>query len=144
MHETARLTMFDRFNIQDRKGLEIVILSALLSFQDLNETYHTPKDGSNATSPVPVPAVSATSPSSPGPPAVPPRPEPRHGLERVSEMHTVRSAQGEGDANEVYVCEECDIEDYARYAEKLLNVSIHIPTVHCCWVLRSRAKKAGR
>ncbi|KAF9018626.1 hypothetical protein BDZ89DRAFT_1073763 [Hymenopellis radicata] len=37
----------NRFEIEDRKGLEIVILTALLTFQDANEAHHsTPKDES--------------------------------------------------------------------------------------------------
>ncbi|KAH9926333.1 uncharacterized protein BXZ73DRAFT_103014 [Epithele typhae] len=106
----------NRFDIDDRKGLEIVILTALLTFQDSNETYHTPKDG---TPSVQTPSQPVT-PSGP-PPLVPPRPEPRQGVDRVAELHALRTAQGDGDANEVHVSEECSIEDYARYAEQLLN-----------------------
>ncbi|CDO68167.1 hypothetical protein BN946_scf184938.g19 [Trametes cinnabarina] len=131
----------NRFDIDDRKGLEIVILTALLTFQDLNETYHTPRtDTSPNISPSESTANLATvvSPSglasrlglsrqpskllsSPSPPEVPPRPAPRTGVERVAELHTVRIAQGEGDANEVEVGEECDVQDYALYAERLLE-----------------------
>ena len=112
------------FDIEDRKGLEIVILTALLTFQDSNETYHAPKDTSASTSATgSVPASTPGSPPTAEPPTVPPRPEPRHGLDRVSELHAVRSAQGEGDVNEVYVSEECTVEDYAQYAERLLKVS---------------------
>ena len=38
-------------------------------------------------------------------------------------MHAVRNAVGEGDVNEVEVWEECDVIDYAQYAERLLDVS---------------------
>ena len=41
----------------------------------------------------------------------------------MAEMHAVRNAVGEGDVNEVEVWEECDVMDYAQYAERLLNVS---------------------
>ncbi|KAJ2973517.1 hypothetical protein NUW54_g12050 [Trametes sanguinea] len=131
----------NRFDIDDRKGLEIVILTALLTFQDLNETYHTPRsDTSPTTSPSESAAnlATAASPtglasrlglsrqpskllSPPSPPEVPPRPAPRTGVERVAELHTIRTAQGEGDANEVEVSEECDVQDYALYAERLLK-----------------------
>ncbi|KAI0742057.1 hypothetical protein C8Q80DRAFT_1274377 [Daedaleopsis nitida] len=105
----------NRFDVADLKGLEIVILTALLTFQDLNETYHTPKDGTT-------PPATSTSTSAPTePPALPPKPEPRKGIDRVAELHAVRTAQGEGDANEIEVGEECGIEDYARYAERLLT-----------------------
>ncbi|KAI0657913.1 hypothetical protein C8Q70DRAFT_918525 [Cubamyces menziesii] len=127
----------NRFDIDDRKGLEIVILTALLTFQDLNETYHTPRsDTSPSASPSESTATLAAA-SSPGlagrlglsrqpsavtaPPAVPPRPAPRTGVDRVAELHAIRIAQGEGDANEIEVGEECGIDDYARYAERLLN-----------------------
>ena len=135
------------FDIEDRKGLEIVILTALLTFQDSNETYHTPKEGNTPTStptPAPAPAppasavAAAAAAASSGPPAIPPRPAPRHGLERVAEMHAVRNALGEGDANEVHVWEECDVEDYAQYAERLLNVSSFSSPLRrtwcCAWV----------
>ncbi|TBU30078.1 hypothetical protein BD309DRAFT_990453 [Dichomitus squalens] len=146
----------NRFDINDRKGLEIVILTALLTFSDLNEAAHS---GSLPT-PTPVPASTpaaaaappvlsptATSPSTSiaapnvlaaigtaprltstaapdgnaEAPAVPPRPAPRTGVERVAEMHALRNALGEGDVNEVSVWEECDVNDYAQYAEQLLN-----------------------
>ena len=112
------------FDIEDRKGLEIVILTALLTFQDSNESYHVPKDGSFSTATTtPIPPSAPISTPNAEPPTVPPRPEPRHGLDRVAELHAVRNAQGEGDVNEVYVSEEGAVEDYAQYAEKLLKVS---------------------
>ncbi|KAL7280938.1 hypothetical protein ACG7TL_005887 [Trametes sanguinea] len=134
----------NRFDIDDRKGLEIVILTALLTFQDLNETYHTPRsDTSPTTSPSESTAnlAAAVSPtglasrlglsrqpskllSPPTPPAVPPRPAPRTGVDRVAELHAIRIAQGEGDANEVEVGEECEVQDYALYAERLLNIIV--------------------
>ena len=128
---------------------EITILTALLTFSDLNEAHHA----ASIPVPTPVPAASSTSapllqapigstnstaaavppqalaaaslppPSDAEPPAVPPRPAPRTGVERVAEMHAVRNAVGEGDVNEVEVWEECDVMDYAQYAERLLNVS---------------------
>ncbi|KAI0334629.1 hypothetical protein GY45DRAFT_1426956 [Cubamyces sp. BRFM 1775] len=128
----------NRFDIDDRKGLEIVILTALLTFQDLNETYHTPRsDTSPSASPSESTATLAAAssaglvsrlglsrqPSSVAapPPAVPPRPAPRTGIDRVAELHAIRIAQGEGDANEIEVGEECGIDDYAQYAERLLQ-----------------------
>lgn len=136
----------NRFDFNDRKGLEITILTALLTFSDLNEVHHA------ASIPIPVSVLAAGSSSAPvlqapvtlsspsttvapptfiaanlppstdgEPPAVPPRPAPRMGVERVAEMHAVRNAVGEGDVNEVDVWEECDVIDYAQYAERLLN-----------------------
>ncbi|KAI0666872.1 hypothetical protein C8Q78DRAFT_983503 [Trametes maxima] len=129
----------NRFDIDDRKGLEIVILTALLTFQDLNETYHTPRaDGAPSASSSESSTTLAAVPSqglatrlglsrqpsqilTPPPPAIPPKPAPRTGADRVAELHAVRTAQGEGDANEVEVGEECAVDDYAQYAERLLN-----------------------
>ena len=137
------------FDVNDRKGLEITILTALLTFSDLNEAHHaasipvpTPVPvTSSASAPLPqapntiasssslaIPPQTSTAVSLPAsidgePPAVPPRPAPRTGVERVAEMHAVRNAVGEGDVNEVEVWEECDVMDYAQYAERLLNVS---------------------
>ncbi|OBZ65250.1 hypothetical protein A0H81_14774 [Grifola frondosa] len=54
-------------------------------------------------------------------PALPPKPAPRTGVERIAEMHMVRAAQGEGEANEVEVGEEGDVLEYAQYAEGLLK-----------------------
>ncbi|KAI0365180.1 hypothetical protein BV20DRAFT_954821 [Pilatotrama ljubarskyi] len=133
----------NRFDINDRKGLEIVILTALLTFQDLNESYHTPRTEASpslAASPSESSTTLAAVPvttglagrlglsrqpsqvlSTPPPPAVPPKPAPRTGVDRVAEIHAVRAAQGEGDANEIEVEEECSVDDYAQYAERLLN-----------------------
>ncbi|KAI8974595.1 hypothetical protein BD414DRAFT_498155 [Trametes punicea] len=129
----------NRFDINDRKGLEVVILTALLTFQDMNETYHSPRtDVSPSTTPsestATLAAVSPTGLASrlglsrqpskvllSSPPEIPPKPAPRTGVERVAELHAIRTAQGEADANEVEVGEECDVQDYAQYAERLLN-----------------------
>ncbi|KAI1784685.1 hypothetical protein LXA43DRAFT_1121514 [Ganoderma leucocontextum] len=134
----------NRFDINDRKGLEITILTALLTFSDLNEAHHAPiaipaTIPAAAPASAPVPQTSVTTslsatvpppafiaanrppPTDAEPPAVPPRPAPRTGVERVAEMHAVRNAVGEGDVNEVEVWEECDVIDYAQYAERLLN-----------------------
>ncbi|EKM50235.1 uncharacterized protein PHACADRAFT_264854 [Phanerochaete carnosa HHB-10118-sp] len=128
----------NRFDINDRKGLEIVILTALLTFQDSNEAYHTP------SSDPPTPAQTSSGLSGffgtvrrasdttlqtlskqtsevDAPPPLPPKPEPRVGVERIAEVHAIRAAQGEGESNEVLVADEGTIEDYAKYAEGLLK-----------------------
>lgn len=121
-----------RFDIQDRKGLEIVLLTTLLTFQDTNEAYHTPQTDV-PTSPVrpslfgtrqvsdPISTHSRTE-SVALPPSLPPKPAPKTGVERISELHMLRAAQGEGEANEIEVGEEGRMEDYAAYAEGLLKV----------------------
>ena len=127
-----------RFDIDDRKGLEIVILTALLTFQDSNEAYHAPQDVSaspavasglsgffgnvrRASDPL-HPVLSRQTSEADAAPPLPPKPQPKTGVERVAEVHAIRAAQGEGGANEVLVDEECMIEDYAEYAERLLKV----------------------
>ena len=124
-----------RFDINDRKGLEIVILTALLTFQDSNEAYHTPPSESSSTF-APSggisglfgprrssdPAINRQISDSDAAPALPPRPAPRTGVDGVAEAHALRAAQGEGEANEIRVAEEGTVEDYAEYTERLLNV----------------------
>ena len=127
------------------------MLTALLSFQDTNDAYHTPaptpvpsstqapvipssnKPPMMPVGPVPTDAL-ATMPSElanalpnagpPGapPPTVPPRPAPKMGVERIAELHMMKTLQGEGEANEVEVGMEGTINDYAQYAEQLLKV----------------------
>ncbi|KAF7794379.1 hypothetical protein EIP86_005513 [Pleurotus ostreatoroseus] len=152
----------NRFDIQDRKGLEIVILTALLTFQDSNDAYHTPSPNPTSTSDstptvVATADLSRTRPLPPlhtrpsffgvsrrgsdekrataalatqfgelqltpdAPPALPPKPAPRAGVERIAEMHAVRVASGEGEANEVIVDNEGSVEEYARYVEGMLK-----------------------
>ncbi|GJE90372.1 hypothetical protein PsYK624_065030 [Phanerochaete sordida] len=128
----------NRFDINDRKGLEIVILTALLTFQDTNEAYHTPAD---PVSPVqaggglaslfgtrrasdPARQPLSRQPSEvdvAAPPPLPPKPAPKVGVERIAEVHAIRAAQGEGEVNEVLVEGEGVVEDYAKYAEGLLK-----------------------
>lgn len=126
--------IFDsRFDIDDRKGLEIVILTALLTFQDSNEAHHTPPaaDGSTASSAAKAgffgmsrrPSDTQEPPPPIAPPVLPPKPAPRVGVDKIAEVHAVHAAQGEGEANEVEVGDDGTIEQYAEYAEGLLRVS---------------------
>lgn len=146
-----------RFDVQDRKGLEIVILTALLTFQDTNDAYHTPSPNpppsivTAANLPTIQPSPSLHSrPSFFGltrrvseearttaalanqlndlqvrtdvPPVLPPKPAPRTGLNRIADMHAMRVASGEGEANEVIVEGEGSMEEYAQYVESMLKV----------------------
>ncbi|KAG2103679.1 hypothetical protein BD769DRAFT_1506289 [Suillus cothurnatus] len=132
--KTASVQILDynlnRFDIDDRKGLEIVILTALLTFQDASNSYHEPPNESNATSP-PVALAATTSalksitemtarkasgaPTS-SPPVVPPKPTPKTGVERVAEIQAFR-----GEVNEVLIVDECSFKDYARYCARMLH-----------------------
>lgn len=111
-------------------------MTALLSFQDTNDAYHTP-----TPEPTPVPSPHAVPPPPPAlnipppdagsrtlsdlptspAPALPPRPPPKTGVERIAELHMIRSLQGEGEVNEVEVGDEGTVDDYAQYAEGLLK-----------------------
>ena len=59
----------------------------------------------------------------------------------MAEMHALRNALGEGDVNEVSVWEECDVMDYAQYAERLLNVSASSYRPTCCSVCGERTER---
>jgi hypothetical protein len=112
------LSLYPRFDIEDRKGLEIVILTALLTFQDVNETYHTPEavpspspSGSSKKQSAPITLVATT------PPQPPPKPAPKKGVERIAEMQAIR-----GEYNEIMVEDEGQVNDYANYCSRLLEV----------------------
>ncbi|OCB85488.1 hypothetical protein A7U60_g7498 [Sanghuangporus baumii] len=98
-----------RFDIDDRKGLEIVILSALLSFQDYSDEVHA-----NTPPLLGAPVAKASkSPEEPPPPEVPPKPK-KTGAEKIAEMQT-------GVLGEVRVEEDGPVEDYAQYCANLLE-----------------------
>ena len=111
-----------RFDIDDRKGLEIVMLTALLTFQDSNDQYHSPREE------LPLPPIPATAPKPPpllrnasastAAPTPPPKPAPKTGLARITEMQMLR-----GEYNEIIVEEEGKVEDYAQYCWNLLQVT---------------------
>ena len=84
-----------------------MLLTALFTFSDLNESYHT-SDG----------RPSQPRRESSGAPPVPPRPEPRVGVERIAEMQAYK-----GEVNELVVEDEGEIEDYAGHGWNLLKVS---------------------
>jgi hypothetical protein len=96
----------NRFEIADRKGLEITLLTTLLTFHDLSTTNNTP----SAEFSVPSPQAEAA-------PPVPPRPAPKTGVDRVAQMHAMRY-----EPNEVTVDGEGSVENYGEYAEGLLAV----------------------
>jgi len=102
-----------RFDINDRKGLEIVILTALLTFQDLSGTHHDPDAGGK--SPLSLNRQSFSNTSAPPPP---PKPAPKTGVERIVEMQAMR-----GEINEITVEDEVGASDYAEYCAQLLQVT---------------------
>lgn len=116
-----------RFDIADRKGLEIALLTTLLTIHDMTLANHAPAD----------PVVLAPPAQPEAPPSPPPRPAPKTGINRIAEMHALRY-----EPNEVTINEEGTIEDYGEYAEALLAVrSVCLAHVRC----RSHAlRNAGR
>ncbi|KAJ7039198.1 hypothetical protein C8F04DRAFT_1087477 [Mycena alexandri] len=108
----------NRFDIEDRKGLEIVILTALMTFQDSNDVHHTPEASSSSIprrgsgNNVPTPSTASPAPL----PAPPPRPPKKLGIDRIAEIQALR-----GQFNEVTVEEEGSIEDYAEYCANLFQ-----------------------
>ncbi|KAG1723238.1 uncharacterized protein EDB91DRAFT_1271967 [Suillus paluster] len=120
----------NRFDIEDRKGLEIVILTALLTFQDASDSYHESPNDSNPTTP---PAVLPTTTSvlknltdmttrkvsggpTSSPPVPPPKPAPKTGVGRIAEIQASR-----GEVNEILIVNECSFKDYAQYCARMLQ-----------------------
>lgn len=101
-----------------------MILTALLTFQDVNEGYHTPQDGSPNTTPglgsrkVSTPGPTAV-PITLSPPPMPPKPAPKTGADRIAEMQAVR-----GEYNEITVEDEGHVNEYAEYCSRLLEVRV--------------------
>lgn len=122
----------NRFDIDDRKGLEIVILTALLTFQDANETLHTP-EGSHESTPAMSRKVSAVAPvphpvaltMDDRPPMPPPKPAPKTGIDRIAELQAIK-----GDYNEITIDDEGSVQDYAQYCSNLLQVRFIFSTLH--------------
>lgn len=122
----------NRFDINDRKGLEIAILTALLTFQDFNEPTAeatakgakvsdtvgaAPSTNHAATTAANIPAYAAPVVEL-MPPPPPPKPAPKTGVDRIAEMHALR-----GEVNEVVVEDEGVVPDYAQYCYYLLQVN---------------------
>lgn len=93
------------------------MLTALFTFQDLNETYHATPSRQASGDEFIIPLLGNKKSGGPVP-IPPPRPEPRVGLARITEMQAYK-----GDPNEVVVEEEGEVSDYARYCWDLLKVS---------------------
>ncbi|KAF8636371.1 hypothetical protein AX17_003556 [Amanita inopinata Kibby_2008] len=129
----------NRFDINDRKGLEIVILTALLTFQDYNEVHQARNESSspkglakgkkspgnlvNLATSSPSSAIPVASPLANLPPAIeltppppPPKPAPKTGIDRIAEMQALR-----GEINEVVVEDQGTVRDYAQYCFNLLQ-----------------------
>jgi hypothetical protein len=113
----------DRFEINDRKGLEIVVLTALLTFQDNNESQRN-SDPTPSLPPSSIPLNKAPSPApvvlalqSNDMPPLPPKPAPKTGVDGIAEMQAMK-----GEYNEIIISDEGDVHDYAEYCNNLLQV----------------------
>ncbi|KAF8631893.1 hypothetical protein AX15_002154 [Amanita polypyramis BW_CC] len=115
----------NRFEINDRKGLEIVIITALLTFQDFNEPNSSEPaakgrkvSDSRGVTTANLPPRVATSPMIElgPPPPPPPKPAPKKGIDRIAEIQAMR-----GEINEVVVEDEGVVPDYAQYCFNLLQ-----------------------
>jgi len=104
------------FEIEDRKGLEIVLLTALLTFQDSSDVFHGSREENSPSNPSTLPAF-GTRKTSEGAPLPPPKPAPKTGVDRFAEMQAMRRA-----VNEVSVEDEGNVDDYAQYCANLLQV----------------------
>ncbi|PPR01691.1 hypothetical protein CVT24_001519 [Panaeolus cyanescens] len=115
----------NRFDINDRKGLEIVVLTALLTFQDGNEAQRAPQ--AEVSSPVAVhnPPIASRILGTPimnqpstaeAPPPPPPKPPQKTGVDRIAELQAMK-----GEYNEIIISEEGSVQDYASYCSKLLE-----------------------
>lgn len=109
--KTSQVQLLDynlnRFDIDDRKGLEIVMLAALLTFQDFSESL---KAAANAgVSPPP----SRHNSDGPNPPPVPAK----SGAEIISSLQAVNKAQ----SNDVIIGEEGQVDDYAGHCVDMLK-----------------------
>ena len=118
------LIPLNRFEINDRKGLEIVVLTALLTFHDNNEAQRNPDPTPSLPSPntqsnkAPSPApVVRNLPLGDVPPPPPPKPAPKTGVDRIAEMQAVK-----GEYNEIIISDEGDVHDYGEYCNNLLQV----------------------
>ena len=116
----------NRFDISDRKGLEIVVLTALMTFHDANEANRNhdltplpPPPSSTPLNRVPSPTVPVGHTLSLGdmPPLPPPKPAPKTGVERIAELQAIK-----GEYNEIIISDEGDVQDYAEYCNTLLQV----------------------
>jgi hypothetical protein len=104
------------------------MLTALMTFNDSNDTFHDPSQAaspaaqtptmSRRTSVIPMPSIGFGTRGQDAPPPPPPKPAPKTGIDRIAEIQ----AQN-GDYNEVVVEEEGSVNDWASYCNKLLQVS---------------------
>ncbi|KAF8573597.1 hypothetical protein K439DRAFT_1555807 [Ramaria rubella] len=101
----------NRFDIDDRKGLEILLLTSLLTFGDHSEQLRTkPSDVPSSVANMP------PSSAAPVPPAPPPKPE---GWKE--DQIAILQAKEQRDVNEVVIGETGNVDEYVKHCVSLLN-----------------------
>ncbi|KAF8478252.1 hypothetical protein JB92DRAFT_3048096 [Gautieria morchelliformis] len=98
----------NRFDIEDRKGLEIVLLAGLLTFGDYSEQMRA-KPSEATQSPANVPPVAA-------PPSPPPKPD---GWKE--DQIAILQAKEQRDVNEVVIGEQGGVDEYVQHCVSLLK-----------------------
>ncbi|KZV98779.1 hypothetical protein EXIGLDRAFT_831994 [Exidia glandulosa HHB12029] len=113
-----------RFDINDRKGLEILMLTALLTFTDQSEEYHAKTTGATSlpnsarpSPPIAIPSQRMMMDSPMTPVAPPPPVPPKSALDRI----VMAQAQQDMGPNEILISNDADVDDYARYGRDLLQ-----------------------
>ena len=113
----------DRFEINDRKGLEIIVLTSLLTFQDSNDAQRNPDQTPSLSPSSPLnkspPPSRVVRTLSDMPPPPPPKPAPRTGVDGIAEMQAMK-----GEYNEIIISDVGDVHDYAKYCNNLLQVCV--------------------
>lgn len=109
-----------RFDIQDRKGLEIAILTALLTFPDYSEQLKTKPQGGATPLPQSQSAqpLSRPQPSLPSGPPPPPPPKPDGW---IGDKIAILQAEEQRDINEVVVGDVGTVDDYVKHCVSLLS-----------------------
>lgn len=102
------------FDIEDRKGLEIVILSALLSFQDAFDDSHAKREDPVSLPSLPSSSISNLVVTPEEVRARTPKPK-KTGVEQVAERQ-------KGDLQDITVFDEGEVLDYAQYCANFLEV----------------------
>ncbi|KAJ3995416.1 hypothetical protein F5050DRAFT_1538167, partial [Lentinula boryana] len=115
VQQSATIQVLDynlnRFDIEDRKGLELVFLTSLLTFLNSADARNSTKEDERTGGLGEIP----DSNSKPSPPTPPPTP-PTSGLNMIARMQALRTV-----VHETTVFEEGEIDDYAGFCWRLLK-----------------------
>ncbi|GJJ11351.1 hypothetical protein Clacol_005583 [Clathrus columnatus] len=111
----------NRFDIKDRKGLEIAILTSLLTFSDYSEQLKIKPSGNNLLPQPPVTQpLSRSQPPTPSSSSSPPPPPPKPvgwGEDQIA----ILQAKEQRDVNEIVIGDVGVLDDYVRHCVSLLS-----------------------